>query len=55
MYCVILESNEKHSIWNTREEANNQIRVLKDYGYKRPYIKFYAGYAGQFENGHYFV
>jgi len=55
MFIVILESNEKHSAWNSRDEAMNQLRILKDYGYKRPHVKFYEGFKGQFENGYYFV
>lgn len=55
MYIVILESNEKHSAWNSKEEAKNQIRVLKQYGYRQPYIKHYEGLKGNYPNGYYFV
>ena len=55
MFVVILESNEKHSAWNTREEAMNQLRVLIEYGYRRPHVKYYDGLKGNFSNGYYFV
>jgi len=55
MYIVILENNEKHSAWDSKEEAENQVKVLKNYGYKNPYIKFCGAYYKMFSNGHYFI
>jgi len=58
MYFVYLisnigYSNTLHSGWNTLEEAQNQTRVLRDYGYKGVSIKYRQGLTC--ENGQYFV
>lgn len=53
MYIVRLENNEKHSAWNTKQEALKQIDVLKNYGYRYPYYEYISG--ADYPNGHYFV
>lgn len=49
---VFLSDGTMHSAWFSVKEANNQIRVLNDYGYKRCY---YEKIDHNYENGHYFV
>lgn len=51
MYLVKIEG-EKHSAWNTKKEAINQIRVLKDCGYKSLSYDFDS--TIDTENGHYY-
>ena len=53
MYFVILAGGERHSAWATRREAVEQIRVLKDYGYRGVSYEYLAGV--DCENGQYFV
>lgn len=56
MYLVYTPK-ELHSAWETKEEAENQIRVLREYGYGNPYnLPYYKFTAGIIcENGQYFV
>lgn len=54
MYVVYTEDGERHSAWDSTSEAKNQIRVLRDHGYKGCYYE-YESVPEWVENGHYFV
>lgn len=43
----------KHSAWSTVNEANKQVKVLKDYGFKRCKVEYDE--TVQADNGHYYV
>lgn len=50
---IVYINNEKHSIWNTKNEALRQKAVLKENGYKKLSIDKIE--TNNYENGHYFV
>ena len=52
MYLVFI-NRVRHSIWNTKEEAEHQEKVLKDNGYK--IIDIVEIDKKEYETGHYFV
>ena len=54
MYIVYI-GKQKHSVWNTRKEANHQAKVLAEHGYKEGaiWIDFVEG--ANYANGQYFV
>jgi len=43
---------QKHSAWDSTNEAKQQIKVLKDYGYKNSH---YDVIDHNYSNGQYFV
>lgn len=51
-YIVFLKDGTKHSAWNTKREAEKQITVLKNNGYKNCYFDAIETY---YDNGYYFV
>lgn len=51
---VVYSDGDKHSAWNSEKEANHQIDVLSDKGYKNlDYIE--EEVEDWIENGHYYV
>ena len=54
MWLVVFRNNKRHSAWTSALGARNQIRVLKDYGYR---IKTHPVYDSTLscEDGHYYV
>jgi hypothetical protein len=44
---------ERHSAWDTRDEANNQKRVLENHGYKD--VRVVSDDTVNTDNGHYYV
>ncbi len=45
--------NTRHSAWDTRGEAENQARVLRESGYRNVKIEFDGTVVAA--NGHYYV
>ena len=61
MFIAMLEENEKHSAWDTFEEAQHQVEVLRENGYYQHIMDFHsADFVEQddtvsCENGHYYI
>lgn len=53
MYIVVLRE-QKHSAWNTWEQAQKQVEVLKEHGYRHIKIKFETDIE-YLPNGYYFI
>ena len=49
---IVQTDGEKHSAWDSKQEAAHQKSVLIDHGYKNVTID---SEEGDYENGHYFV
>ena len=52
MKTIVYINEKKHSAWFSKSEANHQIEVLKNSGYKKVTFDFVDH---NYENGHYFV
>lgn len=50
---IVMVNDIRHSAWDTREEAEKQVRVLKENGYKN--IRIIIDEEILVENGYYFI
>lgn len=52
---IVWNGKERHSAWETKSEAMEQVRVLIEYGYREGKLFIKYDETVRCENGHYYV